>query len=461
MTTSTTSLPADFAAVVARVVADAECLTRMAAGGVWSQVPLAAAADLSVALLKAGDVLNAVAVDGVGVVHTSGALPAGHVSTRRWLEVATGMSARTAGAKVARSMSLREGFARTRLAWLSGQISDDMVRVITLGIPLALQRLNVAEQPALIDQIEAQIVPYATGKSIAQVQKKLKQLRLSLDEDGVDERSLAAYDDQQLHLVPVGDGYEVRGYLTKESAAVLLTVLEQKIDGWYRDGSLTPEQQTVRGDDVISTGRRTMRRPRLNAEALIEACQDLLDSGSLGSKHQQRPHVLVMVDAAEYRAGLGGLLHLPGTDAEPITAATVDQYLCDADLTTILTRPADSQTRSTTTDDAYGWLHDAAREVLYVGRTRRTAPPRLRMALAVRDQHCVFPGCRVDPGRCDAHHVTEWVDDGLTDPSNMLLICRAHHTLVHRQRWTITRAPGISDGQPDAWQFTPPPRRQP
>ena len=52
MTTTPTSLPADFAAVVARVVADAECLTRMAAGGVWSQVSLASAADLSVALLR-------------------------------------------------------------------------------------------------------------------------------------------------------------------------------------------------------------------------------------------------------------------------------------------------------------------------------------------------------------------------------------------------------------------------
>jgi hypothetical protein len=460
MTTSTTSLPADFAAVVARVVADAECLTRMAAGGVWSQVSLSSAADLSVALLKAGDVLNAVAVDGVGVVHTSGALPAGHVSTKRWLEVATGMSGRSAGAKVARSMSLREGFARTRLAWLTGQISDDMVRVITLGIPLALQRLNVAEQSAVIDQIEAEIVPYAMEKSIAQVQKKLKQLRISLDEDGVDERSLAAYDEQQLTLVPVGDGYEVRGYLTKESAAVLLTVLEQKIDGWFHGGSLTPEQQSVCGEDVMSTGRRKMRRPRLNADALVEVCQDLLDGAALGTKHQQRPHVLVTVDAAEFRAGLGGLLHLPGTDAEPITAATVDQYLCDADVTTILTRPTDPATRSTT-DGGYDWLQDAAREFLYVGRTRRTAPPRLRKALAIRDQHCVFPGCRVDPSRCDAHHVREWTQDGLTDPSNMLLICKAHHTLVHRQRWTITRRPGARDGQADGWDFTAPPRRRP
>jgi hypothetical protein len=458
MTTSTTSLPADFAAVVARVVADAECLTRMAAGGVWSQVPLAAAADLSVALLKASDVLTAVAVDGVGVVHTSGALPAGHVSTRRWLEVATGMSGRSAGAKVARSMSLRGDYARTRLAWLSGQISDDMVRVITTGIPLALRRLNVAEVPAVVDQLEAQLVPYAMEKSIPEVAAKLKRLRIALDPDGVDERSLAAYDDQQLTLVPVGDGYEVRGYLTKESAAVLLTVLEQKIDGWFHDGSLTPEQQLLTGEDALSIGRRKMQRPRLNAEALIELCEELLNSGSLGSKHQQRPHVLLTVDAAEYRAGLGGLLHLPGLDPEPITAATIDQYLCDADLTTILTRPADDAApHSSSRDDA--WLHDAAREVLYVGRTRRTAPPRLRKALAIRDQHCVFPGCRVDAGRCDAHHVREWTEDGLTDPSNMLLLCRSHHTVVHKAGWTLTRTPGYRDGQPDGWDITPPPRK--
>ena len=137
------------------------------------------------------------------------------------------MSATSAGATVARSMSLRDGFARTRLAWLSGQVSDDMVRVITTGIPLALRRLNVAEGPAVVEQLEAALVPYAVEHSIAEVQAKLKRLRIAVDADGVDERSLAAYDEQQLTLVPVGDGYEVRGYLTKESAAVLLTCLDQ------------------------------------------------------------------------------------------------------------------------------------------------------------------------------------------------------------------------------------------
>lgn len=456
MTTSPGSLAVDFAATVARVVADAEALTRMTAAGAWAQVALASAADLTVALTRAGDALGAVASDGVGVVHVSGALPAGHVSTSRWLEVATGMSGKSAGAQVARSRALRLEFALTRIAWLAGDLSADMVRVITTGIPAALRRLNIAQQPAVIATIEAVIVPYATDASIAQVQAKLKRLRIALDADGVDEQTLATYDEQQLTLTPVGDGYEIRGYLSKQSAAVLLTALDQKVDGWFRDGSLTPDQQAVAGADAMSRGRRRMRRAHLDALALAQLCEQLLDGGQLGTRHQQRPHVTVTVDAQEYRAGLGGLLHMPGMDAEPITAAMVDRVLCDADVTTILTRP-DTASGSTGNGNPHAWLHEAAREVLYVGRAQRTAPARLRKALAVRDRHCQFPHCRVAAQRCHAHHVTHWEHGGSTDPSNMLLLCHAHHHLVHEGQWRITRRPGARDGQPGRWDFRPPP----
>jgi hypothetical protein len=464
MTATTSADAADFAAIVARMQRDAAELTRMTADGVWSRVALAATSDLVVTLLRTHDAISAVATDGVGIVHTAGGLPAGHVSTKRWLEVATGMSPSSAGARVARSMSLRDGFVRTRLAWLSGRLSDDMVRVITTGIPLALRRLNVAEQPALIDGIEAELVPFATQATIAQVQTKLKRLRIAVDPDGVDARSLAAHDEQQLTLVPVGDGYEVRGYLTKESAAVLLTVLDQTVDGWHHDGSLTADDLASCGDDVTAVRRRKGRRPHLNALALVEVLKQLLDSGELGTRHQQRPHVLVTVDAAEYRAGLGGLLHLPGLEPEPITAAAVDQHLCDADVTTILTAPSTEHGETghrsdESTRDTYRWLHDAAREVLYVGRSRRTAPPRLRKALAIRDRHCQFPGCRVTAERCHAHHVREWQKLGRTDLSNMLLLCHGHHGVVHKAGWTITRRPRHRDGQPDGWDIAPPPPR--
>jgi hypothetical protein len=469
MTTPVGTAASDFASLVTALVDGAARVSAMAAEGAWASVPLACVADLTAGLYRARDQLTASAIDGVGLVHTSGALPAGQVSTRRWLEVTTGMSARSAGTQLARSRSLREGYAQTRLAWLAGRISDDMVRAITTGIPAALCRLNVAELPDVVARIEAQIVPYAEEHSVVEVSTKLKRLRIALDEDGVDARSLAVYDEEQLLLIPVGDGYEVRGYLTKESAASLLTVLERTVDSWFHDGSLTPEQQALAGDDVRSRGRRRGRTPHLHAQALAEVCRQLLDDGDLGTKHQQRPHVTVTVDAAEYRAGLGGLLHLPGREPEPITSATVDRFLCDSDLTHILSRsPSDQMSPLTDHDGAAlgpansdAWLHDAVREVLYVGRTSRTATPRQRKALAVRDGGCQFPGCAVLPDRCRAHHVRFWSKDGRTDLDNLVLICERHHLVVHEQRWTVGTTRGARPGQPGFWTFAPPPRPTP
>jgi hypothetical protein len=468
VTSSTTTVDRDFASLVALLVEGAAQVSRMAADGAWSSVPVACAAELTADLYRARDALTATAVAGVTVVHASGALPSGHVSTRRWLEAATGMSGASAGAALARSRSLSDdGYARTRMAWLSGLISDDMVRVITTGVPAALRRLNVAEVPDVVAQIEAQLVPYALEHSVEEVRTKLKRLRIALDPDGVDERELAAYDEEQLILVPVGDGYEVRGYLTKESAAALLTVLEQKVDSWFHDGSLTPEQQALTGEDVRSTGRRRGRRPHLHAQALTELCRQLLDGGALGTHHAQRPHVTVTVDADDYRAGLGGLLQIPGREPEPITTAMVDRFLCDADLTTVLTRTLDvaecahDAGTGTAPTLSHAWLHDAVRETLYVGRAHRTPPRRLRKALDLRDRHCQFPDCRVNADRCRAHHVRFWSQGGRTDLDNLVLVCEAHHTRIHLENWHLTPTPGRRPGMPGCWTFTPPPRPRP
>jgi hypothetical protein len=105
-------------------------------------------------------------------------------------------------------------------------------------------------------------------------------------------------------------------------------------------------------------------------------------------------------------------------------------------------------------------LMNTAVAVLYVGRTSRVVTPRQRRALEVRDQHCVFPGCRAHPRRCQAHHVREWEHDGLTDIDNLALLCVRHHISVHEGGWTITRTPGTSPYETGCWTLAPP-RPQP
>lgn len=73
--------------------------------------------------------------------------------------------------------------------------------------------------------------------------------------------------------------------------------------------------------------------------------------------------------------------------------------------------------------------------VLHVGRRTRTIPPALRRALEVRDRGCRFPGCNLR--FTDAHHMKHWADGGETSLRNTLLLCAAHHRLVHEGGWRV------------------------
>jgi hypothetical protein len=80
-------------------------------------------------------------------------------------------------------------------------------------------------------------------------------------------------------------------------------------------------------------------------------------------------------------------------------------------------------------------------EPLDVGRLSRSAPPALRRALVYRDGGCRFPQCDRPPEWTDAHHVRHWVFNGPTALANMILLCRAHHVMVHEHGWHISLDP--------------------
>ena len=90
-------------------------------------------------------------------------------------------------------------------------------------------------------------------------------------------------------------------------------------------------------------------------------------------------------------------------------------------------------------------------QVLDAGRSRRLATGPLRRALVVRDRGCAFPACDRSPRWTDGHHIRGWTAGGGTDLTNMVLLCRRHHRLIHEGDWIVRMA---SDGLPE---FIPPP----
>ncbi|MGQ0844053.1 MAG: HNH endonuclease signature motif containing protein [Sporichthyaceae bacterium] len=65
-----------------------------------------------------------------------------------------------------------------------------------------------------------------------------------------------------------------------------------------------------------------------------------------------------------------------------------------------------------------------------IGRRSRSVPRRLRRALVLRDRHCRAPGC-TNSRYLHAHHVVHWLFGGPTELWNLILLCPAHHHLIH------------------------------
>lgn len=103
-------------------------------------------------------------------------------------------------------------------------------------------------------------------------------------------------------------------------------------------------------------------------------------------------------------------------DGAHVPAGTLRRVACDCAV------------RAVTTDEQGSPLD--------VGRRTRVVPRRLRRALELRDRCCRFPGC-AHRAWLDAHHLEHWLHGGATDLANLVLLCPAHHQLVHEGGFTI------------------------
>ncbi|HWJ67759.1 MAG TPA: DUF222 domain-containing protein [Nocardioides sp.] len=171
-------------------------------------------------------------------------------------------------------------------------------------------------------------------------------------------------------------------------------------------------------------------------DALVDACDRLTATDDLPRDHGTKPRVIVLIDQESLKqqiidAGLARNGHAP-TGAR-LSATAVRRMACDAEI--------------------IPGVLGADGQVLDVGRAQRLVTAAIWTALIIRDRHCAFPGCTRIPLACDAHHVVHWADGGATALSNLVMVCRHHHVLLHQTPWAVHIDPHT--GQP-VW--TPPPR---
>jgi hypothetical protein len=316
----------------------------------------------------------------------------GHLSVASWLSDRHKVSAGSAKRQVRLAGVLQE-MPATRRALEASEVSLSSARV------LAAAR---EDDPEAFSGSERVLVDVARVHSVEGLKRAAAvwRERVVSERSGDLEEVLRAR--RGLHTSVRSLGMvRAEGDLDPENGETLLTALQAQMDAEARGGKEDP---------------RTLAQRR--ADALGEICRRFLDHGDRPAVAGERPHLTLTVDVqalgerpdVSSRAEAAADPQLDHTG--PVGIALARRLSCDASVMRVVMA--------------------GPREPIEVGRRTPVVPAAIRRAVVVRDRGCRFPGCDRPSPWCDAHHAIHWADGGNTSLSNLVLLCRPHHRMVHQ-----------------------------
>jgi hypothetical protein len=320
----------------------------------------------------------------------------GHLSLASWLASRHRVAPSTAAGHVRMARAL-EAMPVAADALAAGDVSSAAVSLLASARDAS---------PDAFSRSEKSLVDAARTLPVDHLKDVVTRWRHGHADEADDDR-------QELFLTPTLRGRgRLAGDLNTDTTQVLITAL-----------------RAVQDVEVRSNDRTDTRSPaRRRADALGEICRQWLDSSDRPVVAGERPHVIVTVDVESLGRGENGpaIARSTGarlTDVGAISAEDALMWACDAQVTRVII--------------------DAASRPLDVGRTTRITPPWIRRALIVRDGGCAFPDCGRPPSWGDPHHVVHWTSGGPTALSNLVLLCRRHHRLIHHKRFSVEIVDGL------------------
>ena len=309
-----------------------------------------------------------------------------------------------------------------------GAINSEHVQVITWFF----QKLPLwAADPITVAQCEKDLVAGARVKTPEDLRRAAADLLYRLDQDGPEPDDTERDRKRGItHGRQRADGTsEVSGTMTPEARAYWDAIYDKyAAPGMCNPADETPCYSGTPTAEQIANDTRTLAQRQHDAQMWV--ARMALTSGMLG-EHNGLPVSVVgtcTVTDLEKRAGVA-VTHtgtkLPVKDLVRMAAQGSDNYLAVFD--------------------------DHTGQPLYLGRAARTASAAQRLALFARDLGCTRPNCTAPASRSQAHHITNWREDGLTNVDTMTLACGCDNRLVDTGGWSTTMGP---DGRT---HWTPPP----
>ena len=353
---------------------------------------------LLIVIREAGiDPLEAAFATGVRRFDKSGEYAAeGALSVTAWLKWRCKLSGGAAAERVEVARQL-DKLPKTEEALARGDVGYQHVAV--------LARTAEHVGAAAVRKEEANLLHAAQTMDPGQFTTVAKNFEHRVDAAGALAEANHAYQRRYFHVSEPVDGLvRLDGVLDVEGGATLRSALQ---------AFMNPVK-----DDARTYGQRSV-------DALVELCRQ----GSQGKRDGTGPRPQLIIRAS--LDTLAGTKGAPAGELEgggTVPAETVQRYACDSALV-----------RMTGRTELDHELNHAS----------RTLPASTRRALEARDRRCVWPGCGRTLSWCDGHHLVWWTKGGETSLSNLALLCRPHHRLVHEGGWSLARVK-------NEWLATPP-----
>jgi hypothetical protein len=353
----------------------------------------------------------------------------GHLSATAWLadRCRIGWGAARRITNLARALD--------RMPATHRALDEDQITMSAARVLVEAREAN----PEAFDRSEAALVETARIHRIADLRRVAQAWRERVErERDPGDHDRGVYARRGLHASPTFQGMvRVDGDLDPEAGEALLSALGAVMDAEVRGRS--------GGGGRADRERRTAAQRR--ADALHEICRQWLDRSDRPTVAGERPHITMTVPLdvlapADETAGHGGAaasVIANGDAAGQVAAAGVptaghrapDGHAAEFDHVGVI---GPEIVRRLACDASVRRIVMAgASQPLDVGRRTPVVPPAIRRAVIARDRRCRFPGCDRPHPWCDAHHAVHWADGGTTALTNLVLLCRRHHRLVHER----------------------------
>lgn len=335
-----------------------------------------------------------------------------------WLAAGTSHSARAARAEV-RLAGLLGEHEQVAAALAEGRVSLEQASVVVQGLDKLPKELDAAQRLA----VEAQLVEFAADFNPTALRRLVNHAIDVVAPEVAEEharKGLERAEREQQRTKHVGwrtdpDDGSLR-FWGKLPAA----------DGELFKQHLSAIASSQRVSDALMGVDTTHGQALADALALTLAHHASCEGGPVkGGDHTR---VIVTMTLADLVSGVGAGTLVEGD--EPITAGQARRLACSAGIIPMVL--------------------DKDSVPLDLGRAQRFFSAHQRVALAVRDGGCAFPGCDRPPADCEAHHAKDpWQAGGRTDLADGVLLCRHHHHLVEPD---LSRPPEVN------WQISFDPR---